>query len=200
MTIKQLKPRKCRVCPETFWPRNSLHVVCSLRCASQNLKNENEKKFNQETKRRKAALKTHGQWTKEVQIEFNRFIRLRDSELPCISCGDSPAIVHAEQSWKVGGAWDCGHFLSVGAFPELRFNEINAHRQCKACNSGSHNHIKKGRSVAADYRANLIHKIGLPLVEWLESPHKPMKATIEELKFLKKYYKEQTKLIQELRA
>jgi hypothetical protein len=182
MTIKQLKPRKCRVCPETFVPFSSLAKVCSVPCAREYNSQQAAKEFKQETKRRKVAIKTHSQWVKEVQVEFNKYIRARDMGKPCISCGRSS-----------GAKINAGHYRPTSTHPELRFNEINCHLQCEHCNT-----YKSGN--VGEYRFFLIGKIGLPLVEWLEGPHKPLKATIEELKFLKKYYKEQTKLIQESRA
>lgn len=191
------KPKACKACGDDFTPFLSTQVACSTSCALKHTKakrlEQQKKEFRKETKRRKEKIKTRSQWLKEVQIEFNKFIRWRDHGQPCISCGKSHEEVEAAQGWKTGGAWDCGHFMGVGAFPELRFNEINAHRQCKGCNSGSHNHVKKARTVSQDYRENLIEKIGLPLVEWLEGPHKPLKTTIEELQFLKKYYKQRAK-------
>lgn len=65
-----------------------------------------------------------GEWTREVQVEFNRFIRARDANQPCISCG--------RQS---GAKRNAGHYRPVGACPELRFCEINCHVQCEHCNS-----------------------------------------------------------------
>jgi hypothetical protein len=51
-----------------------------------------------------------------------------------------------------GGQWDCGHFMGVGARPELRFEEKNAYRQCKACNGGSGRFAAKNATVHARYR------------------------------------------------
>jgi hypothetical protein len=76
---------------------------------------------------------------------------------------------------------NAGHYKPVGSHPELRFNEINCHLQSEHCNS-----YKSGNMV--EYRARLIEKIGLPLVEWLDGPHKALKPTIEELKWLRSYY------------
>jgi hypothetical protein len=57
--------------------------------------------------------------TKKTQTIFNRFIRLRDSDEPCISCGNHHT-----------GRYDAGHYLSAGAYPELRFHPLNCHKQC----------------------------------------------------------------------
>ena len=71
---------------------------------------------------------------------------------------------------------------SVGACPELRFCELNVHKQCSACN----NH-KSGNIV--EYRINLVKKIGVEQVEWLEGSHEPKKYTIEQIKSIQTEYK-----------
>ena len=47
--------------------------------------------------------------------------------------------------------------------------------------------------MSAQYRIGLIDRIGLPLVEWLEGKHKPLKPTIQELQFLRTYYRNRAK-------
>ena len=132
-----------------------------------------------------ARLKTRTEWMKEAQVAFNKFIRLRDDLLPCICCNEWGK----DEDWLVGGKWDAGHFLSRGAFPELRFEELNCHKQLKSCNAGSSKYARKGRTVAANYRTNLINKIGLDKVEWLESYHEEKKYTIDDLKQIITVYK-----------
>jgi hypothetical protein len=117
-------------------------------------------------------IKTRSQWLKEVQTEFNKFIRARDEKLPCISC----------QRFHTG-QWHCGHYLSVGSNPALRFCEDNCHKQCAPCN----NHLS-GNIIA--YRRAIIEKLGIQKVEWLEGHHEPKKYTIDELKALKAHYKQ----------
>jgi len=95
------------------------------------------------TKQKLAKLKTKAQWAKEAQAAFNRFIRLRDADQPCISCGRHHS-----------GQYHAGHFLSVGARPELRFNEFNVNKQCAPCNT----HLS-GNAVL--FRQGLIAKFGL---------------------------------------
>jgi hypothetical protein len=102
---------------------------------------------------------------KQAQQAFNLYIRTRDNDKPCISCGETnPRDLH-------GGQWDCGHFKTVGAHPELRFEELNAHRQCKSCNAGSSKYAAKGATVAQQYESNLIMRIGQEAVDWLNGPH-----------------------------
>jgi len=50
------------------------------------------------------------------------------------------------------------------------------------------------------YRINLIKKIGIERVEWLEGPHPPAKWTIEELQGIISTYKQKLKLLKTLWA
>lgn len=171
----QPKAKKCRACGDPFTPMSSLTKACSVPCAIDMVEQRKDKAFKAETRRRKAAIKSRAQWIKETQAEFNKYIRARDHDQPCVSCGR-----HHD------GQYHAGHYLSTGSNPELRFNEINCHKQCAPCN----NHLSGN---IPNYRPALIDKIGLPLVEWLEGPHKPLKPTIDELKWLKTYYQQRAK-------
>lgn len=150
--------------------------VCSVPCAIADVMAKKQKEFRAETRRRKTAIKTQSEWVAEVQIEFNRYVRARDAGRPCISCGTTQGQVHA------------GHYKPTGSHPELRFSELNCHAQCATCNNYKSGNLTK-------YRAGLIARIGLPMVEFLEGPHKPLKLSVDELKALKKHYKEQTKML-----
>jgi hypothetical protein len=140
------------------------------------------KKEAAEHRERKKKAKTKAQWIRECQQIFNKYIRLRDHDKPCISCGKS------DVEWTPGGMWDCGHFISIGSHPELRFVELNAYKQCKKCNGGSGRFAKKHHTVSKQYRENLIEKIGIEKVEWLEGPHEPKRYTIEDLQSIKAEY------------
>jgi hypothetical protein len=124
-----------------------------------------------EHKARKARLdklKSRSDYFNELQTVVNKFIRLRDKDEPCISCGR----FHS-------GQWHAGHYRSRGACPELRFNEDNIHKQCAPCNTH-----KSGNQ--AEYRIRLIQKIGLARVEWLErQDHTPLKATFPDVESIK---------------
>ncbi|WP_024873134.1 recombination protein NinG [Tolumonas lignilytica] len=204
--MNELKPRICPECWKEFTPRNSMQKCDSISCAIAYAKKKQEQKDKREAvaatrekrrnlRERKIALKKRSDWVADVQREFNKFIRLRDADMPCISCGEkNPPMLH-------GGQWDCGHFLSVGHAPELRFEELNAHKQCKSCNGGAGHYAHKNKTVSQKYRENLIQKIGLPKVEWLEGPHEPKKYTIDQLKELLVLYRsKQREINKQLRA
>jgi hypothetical protein len=173
---------KCKACREPAALKIQMSGYCSYDCAvkqARKLQDAARKRKEAKAKRlhqeKKKALKTRSEWLKDAQAVFNKYIRLRDAGLPCISCGR-----HHQ------GQYHAGHYLTVGACPELRFNELNAHKQCAPCN----NHLS-GNLV--NYRKSLIDKIGLDKVEWLEGPHEPLKITIPEIQALIAEYKEKIK-------
>ena len=133
------------------------------------------------TRAKRESLKSKAQWAKEAQTAFNAFVRERDADQPCISCG----------RWH-NGQYHAGHYLSVGARPELRFTESNAHKQCAPCNT----HLS-GNAVL--YRRALVAKFGAEFVEQLEGPHQPRRDTIEDLQNIKRIYTALTKKLKETR-
>jgi hypothetical protein len=120
----------------------------------------------------KNDLKTTQDWLKEAQTIFNKFIRLRDNGLPCISCGQ-----------KINGVKHASHYLSSGGHSAVRFHEDNVWVSCYKCNV-----MLSGNQI--QYRRSLIKKIGVERVEWLEeNGSKVKKWTIDELKEIIKKYK-----------
>lgn len=108
--------------------------------------------------------------------QFSRFIRLRDAipggAFKCISCGQFKRIEQA----------DCGHFHSRKHMA-TRFDELNAHAECRACNRFSADHLIK-------YQENLIRLIGQEEFDKLNIRAKGIKQWSEtDLKELAKYYK-----------
>jgi Bacteriophage Lambda NinG protein len=180
MISKKEKTYKCAVCKEPFVKRSSWQSVCNLKCAAILVDSRNKKTERKETKARKEALKTRSDYMKDAQKAFNAYIRARDADKPCISCG-----VPLKQE-ALGGGYDCGHYRSVGSAPHLRFHPDNAHGQCKKCNR-----YLSGNAV--EYRKNLVSRIGLNLLELLERDQCVRKYTIEGLQMLTSDYKKLTK-------
>ena len=77
---------------------------------------------------------------------FHSYIRKRDDGKPCVSCGKYRIL-------------QCGHFYSAGKFPRLRFNEDNAHGQCKQCNY--YGSMETGQR----YEKELLKRIGIEKLE-----------------------------------
>lgn len=176
-TRKEPKPKKCKICRTEFKPFQSTQKVCSVKCAIELTELDKTRKERQEIRKRKEALKTRSDYEKEAQEACNAYIRARDKDENCISCGRPPKKRNA------------GHYRSVGACPELRFHPFNIHLQCEHCNSW-----KSGNIV--EYRIRLVKKIGLQNVDWLEGPHEIQHRTIEDLKEIKAYYKALTKQLE----
>jgi hypothetical protein len=118
--------------------------------------------------------KTRSQWLSEAQSAFNRYVRWRDRDDPCISCGK-----YVEN--KYGGNWDAGHFRSRGSAPHLRFHLWNCHKQCARCNR-----FLSGNT--AEYRIALIQKIGSTKVLALEGLQNTVKHDIVYLKRIKSIF------------
>ena len=165
------RKKKCAVCKLTFQPERLIQHCCSIKCAIAKVQIDKKAKFDKETKSKKEAIKSRAQWLREAQKEFNAYIRLRDADKPCISCQR-----HHQ------GQYHAGHYRSVGACPELRFNELNVWKQCAPCNNYLSGNI-------GEYRINLVKLVGIKSVEWLEGRREPSKLTIEQIKEIKDCYK-----------
>ena len=103
-------------------------------------------KLNGNTKRMKS--KSIPSLLKKAQIVFNAWIRKRDQDKGCISCGS-----------EVNQA---GHYLSQGHHGALRFNEVNVNGQCVRCNCFLHGNL-------INYRQGLVKKYGEQKVLLLET-------------------------------
>lgn len=181
--LKDVKQKTCKACGEKFAPMfNTTQVVCSPRCALAHAPQNHEKarkaiaqRDRREIQVRKEKLKSRAEHLREAQNAFNEWIRLRDAERPCVSCGR----YHE-------GQYHAGHYRSLGANPELRFEPLNVWKQCAPCNT----HLS-GNLV--NYRLSLLQLIGGQQVEWLEGPHQPCKYTVEEIKTIKAEYRAKTR-------
>lgn len=175
---KKPKAKKCKQCRSPFSPDRQLQAVCSALCGLKLVAAQREKdrvafqrRERREIKERKEKLKSRADHLKEAQQAFNEYIRLRDADKPCISCDR-----HHQ------GKYDAGHYRSVGACPELRFDEDNVHKQCSPCNTQLSGNI-------LEYRIRLIQRIGADRVARLEGKHEPLKLSVEQIKALKAHFR-----------
>lgn len=172
--------RKCRQCKEYEQVENGMIIngafYCSDDCmtsyAISHSQKMRQKRERADIRKEKERIKSKADHAREAQQAFNAFIRERDKGIPCISCGR-----HHQ------GQYHAGHYQSVGAHPELRFDELNCYKQCAPCN----NHLS-GNIV--EYRKNLLMRFGQDLLDYLEGAHDPKRYTIDELKEIKKKYRE----------
>jgi hypothetical protein len=186
---KAPKPKTCQVCKSIFTPAYNLLTarVCSSGCAVSLGNSKKAKaakiaavKDKRETKLKLDKHKSKAKWAAEAQVPFNRYIRLRDAAEPCISCGRHH-----------GGQYHAGHYLSIGARPELRFEELNVAKQCAPCN----NHLS-GNAVL--FRKALLEKHGSEVVDWLEGHHPTRHYSVDYLKQIKADYTAKAKALKEV--
>lgn len=184
-----IKPKTCKACKCKFTPRLPMATVCSMDCAKSlavSVRCKAEKVA--QVKERRAdrvkmdKLKTRSEWAKEAQTAFNGWVRARDAGKACISCGRH----HQGQN-------HAGHYLSVGARPELRYEPLNVWLQCAPCNT-----YLSGNAVL--YRLALLAKIGTEKLEWLEGNHPTRHYSIDELQAIKRDYTTKTKTLKASQA
>jgi hypothetical protein len=88
------------------------------------------------------------QLLKKAQTVFNKWIRNRDKNKGCISCGTQIT--------------EAGHYYSQGHHSALRFNEVNTNGQCTRCNCFLHGNLIK-------YREGLLKRYGQTKLDLLDS-------------------------------
>ncbi|MFZ4252045.1 recombination protein NinG [Enterobacter ludwigii] len=180
---KTPKPKTCPICSTEYIPRSSLQKVChNYKCAiafnkqrdaeiAAREQRKRDKEARAKWRERKAEVKPLKHWEDLTQRVVNDYIRERDRDLPCISCG----------TWTTV-QWEAGHFRSRGKASHLRYHEDNIHAQCHHCNV----HLSGNQQ---QYRINLIAKIGAERVEALENNNTPHRYTREELDAIRKRYR-----------
>jgi hypothetical protein len=199
------RARKCPICAEPYHPFQStqrccLRFACAIAMGKRLEARAGERRARVDRLDRATrleALKSIGVLIEEAQTAFNAFIRARDERAgyPCISCG-----VHNPVKLR-GGQWDAGHYLSVGSHPELRFDERNAHRQCKKCNGGAgYRFGRTTRTVSVEYRSRLIERIGEPAVLELEGPHPPKRYRHADLREIRAHYRRRRREVSQTSA
>lgn len=171
------KKKKCAIkeCRQEFVSDRPYVKFCSPECGYKlsqvAVAKKKAKEQRQERAATKAKLKTRADWLREAQAAINSWVRLvRDADKPCISCGRQHE-----------GKYDCGHYLSRGAHPNLAFVENNLAKQCVPCNQ-----YLSGNQIR--FRQGLIVRIGLEAVEALESDNEPRKYSISDLQAIKATY------------
>ena len=105
---------KCPICKQTATQKFGLKLFCGYEHAAEWAKTQQDKRKAKEKaearrmdREKLKSLKSRSEWLKELQTVFNKFIRLRDAGIPCISCGH----------------------------PALRFDPANCHAACSICNN-----------------------------------------------------------------
>jgi hypothetical protein len=166
-----MKDKKCKVCQTIFTPVQFAQAVCNYKCAiehSKNLKQQKEQReWKVEKKIIKDKIKTLSEYERDAKKSFQHWIRLRDQNLPCISCGNSKT-----------NDWAGGHFYSAGMYSGFMFDESNVHKQC---NTHCNKHLSGN---LLEYRKGLIKRYGEDFVTNLDNisdSKRNYKFTKEEL-------------------
>jgi hypothetical protein len=183
---------KCRYCKKYGDREGMLKInggnYCNIDCATsygreKGLKARQKAFNNQTTKLKKAVKEKDVSWhLKEAQHWFNRFIRLRDSGKPCISCDKPDDGSHQRHA---------SHYRSVGACGSMRFDESNVHASCSVCN----NHLSGN---IGEYTPRLISKIGREEYDRIKRAPNAQKRTVHELKEIISKYKAKCKELEDL--
>jgi hypothetical protein len=178
MKPKQPKDKPCQFkgCEKTFKQYKSTDKFCSRACY---LADFASKEVDKKVKVMRLGLITLTQFEKAAKSVFQLWVRLRDKDLPCISCG----CVECSE-------WSGGHWWAAGQYSGLMFHPWNCNKQCNAyCNkylSGNSN----------NYRIGLVKKIGEENVKWIEENKdrlKNKKYTRDELIEIANKYKAKIK-------
>lgn len=174
-----IKIKNCKICNVEFTPKTTTAKVCSMQCAIffARIKKENQQKKIDAQKKREYRSNDKSIQKLAAQKAFNAYIRERDKNEGCISCNKT-------KDWL--GQWHAGHYKSVGSRPDLRFNELNCHKQCSVCNNYLSGNL-------ASYRKKLLEKIGIEEVEKLETDQNEVKYTAKDLQEITKHYKQRLK-------
>jgi endogenous inhibitor of DNA gyrase (YacG/DUF329 family) len=186
--------RRCSTCKKKVPAEEAiigaLKAFCSYDCLKAYTQSERGQKVvraakRQDLKEKKDKLKTARDYIKDCQTAVNAYVRYRDEGKPCISCGNLPQN-------KLGGTMDAGHYRSRGSASHLRFNTLNIHAQCVKCN-------RYHSGAVTDFRLGLIRKIGLDLVEALESDNTPRKFTVQYLQRCTAIFRKRLRILKKIR-
>jgi len=164
---------KCKNCKAEFTPVRFNQKFCfDTDCVRVWVELEKEKQWQSKKKILKSEMKTTQDLIKDAQIVFNKFIRLRDKDKPCVSC-DKP----------LGAKFDAGHYFSSGGHKAITFDEDNVHGQCVACNQHKHGNL-------ISYQIGIQKRIGAErLLSLHEDAHKIKKWSRDELEQIILTYK-----------
>lgn len=150
---------------------------CKTAWALKVVREKKSKEWKAEKKVIRENLKTLSDYEAEAKNVFQKWVRLRDKDLPCISCGNPNA-----------ADWCGSHYFPAGMYSGMIFDERNVNKSCNTfCNL-----MNSGNLIG--YRIGLINRFGEEFVKKLESDanerrnYKYTKAELIEIKqkYLKK--------------
>ena len=182
MKFKLCANRQCR---KRFEVEREGQTCCCADCAIAYASTQTEKierKNRKIAKDKKKADNKAKREFKENELQYilaktqkacNEWVRLRDRNMPCISCGTTKA------------KWDAGHY-SNSTNSTLRFNTINLRKQCFRCNQ-----VLSANLI--NYKANLIKLIGAKRVDQLDHTRGIVKWDKDYLRRMEQVFKKKIK-------
>ena len=175
---KESYKRKYGICDSCLYDWYTTNEVGKI--MFERLKIKNKKKSDNAFKSDlRQKLKTLSDYEAEAKKVFQKYIRLRDEGLNCISCNNpNPK------------DWSGGHYFPAGVYSGLIFDERNCHAQC---NSYCNMYLSGNLSA---YRIGLVNRYGKEFVEGLEADSiikRNYKYTKYELIEIKKKYEAKIK-------
>ena len=168
---------RCKNCKQKFEQIRFNQKFClDPECVKVWVAEAKDQNWKKTKKKMQADIETVQELMKAAQIVFNKFIRIRDKDQPCISCGS-----------KLENKFDAGHYFSSGGHKAVTFDIDNVHGQCVACNQWKHGNL-------IQYQIGIEQRIGGDrLIALHEKAHKSVKYTREELRDIIANYKQKIK-------
>lgn len=123
MNQRPIKPKKCKQCGKEFKPFNSLQKVCNYVCATAFARAKTIDDRFLGLKKKVKDRDSYKLLMKTAKLLVQKYARLRDAKLPCISCG-------SDYSVEFHG----GHLWKAEIWRGIVLEEINVNKQCKKCN------------------------------------------------------------------
>lgn len=167
------KKRKCKWCKEFVEAESGVKVPTGFFCShdhmmqwvndrQQRQRQKEQNKSNKGRKQKRRAkvkeLRTRTEWYTKLQTLVNQYVRYRDREEPCCTCGNiNPNI-----------KYDAGHFHTKKARPDIRFELTNIHKQC-SLNCNVH-----GSGMRNEYEKFIAEKYGSEHVGYLKEVKRPL--------------------------
>lgn len=199
--------RECKHCGDYFPWETGIKVPAGFFCSHDHaiefarLKQQQKAKKDAKDRKRIQSMTVRGlnrktlSWQhKRTQKAFNRMRVLQELhyyqsqglEPVCISC----------QKPLGNDQWCCGHYKTVGAHPELRYDPFNTHLQHnRNCNMGLSGDVK-------NYAFGLVERHGkdraAEIYDYLNRDHGPAKYTCDQLEEMRKVFNAEIRRLENL--
>jgi hypothetical protein len=179
---------RCKHCKTKFEPKQFLQKFCMQtdECISSAIaftKAQKEKEWKKSCQKERKEYYEKNRKLSDYEADakkvYQAWIRKRDENLPCISCGKT-----------TDNCWQGSHYFDANRFSGLIFDERNCHKSCEQCNKFHHGNL-------IGYRIGLVSRYGEEFVKTIENESdakRKYKYTREELTEIKNKYTKLLKL------